>query len=634
MFKRLTTLSRASKQAVLLALDIVLAPLSLLAALVVASGKLMDTAALGREIPALVVMALLAAVLAQVLGLPRVQLKSYDISGLGRSALLGALLGLALAAMMATGLSRMPLGTPIILALMFAVLSGTVRVVLLEILLAVYRRTQSETRVLIYGAGASGVQLAAALKSRGNLRLMGFLDDNVVLHGIKVAGRTVHSPQRMEVLIARLGIDQVLLAMPSLSQPRLTQIARRVAALGVEVQALPSFAQLMGGPELLDRLAPVSPGALLGRQRLDKALDGGGAAYAGRVVMVSGAGGSIGSEICRQVLSFKPTKLVLLEASEFNLFSIERELQVLVEDSGVPIVPVLGSVVDATLVAATIAAEGVQVILHAAAYKHVSLVERNPLAGIVNNVFGTQVIAQAAVDAGIERFVLVSTDKAVRPVGVMGATKRMAELVIGDLARRMGPGGAGTTIMAMVRFGNVLGSSGSVVPIFQEQIARGGPVTVTDPEVTRYFMTIQEACRLVLWSGTMAQGGEIFVLDMGTPVRIHDLARQVIHSAGYTVRDADNPGGDIEIVTTGLRNGEKLHEELSISHRMVPTAHPKLSAVEEGTLTEFEVARALQGLRAAVDRGDGDGATEVLRHWLKRDIEKSVDPKSSSARRQ
>ena len=334
------------------------------------------------------------------------------------------------------------------------------------------------------------------------------------------------------------------------------------------------------------------------------------------MVLISGAGGSIGSELCRQILGCKPRALVLLDLNEYALFMIDRELRALAEDTPITIVPILGSTTDARLVRSVIQDQQVQVILHAAAYKHVPMVERNPIAGVTNNVFGTLTLAQAALDLGVERFVLISSDKAVRPIGVMGATKRLSEIIVGDLARR-----SGGTIFAMARFGNVLGSSGSVVPIFHEQISRGGPVTVTHELVTRYFMTTQEACRLVLWAGTLAEGGEIFVLDMGKPMRILHLARQVIERSGHTVRDAQNPEGDIEIVTTGLRPGEKLHEELSISAQLERTQHPKLSRTREKVLSEFETARALQALRAAIDAGDAKALVEETLRWVKRDID-------------
>lgn len=621
MLHRLTTLSRQTKQMILLFLDVALVPASFLVSMAVSSGRVPGGAAIRAEWPALTLLTISAAFISIALGLPRVQLKSYEIWALGRSAALGSVLAGMLGVLVMLGQSHVEVGMPVVLALIYSVFSAASRLVLLQILITIYRRNVAETRVLIYGAGKTGIQLAMALKSSEDVRLIGFLDDNAVLHGMTVAGLTVYPAQRIEALIDAHHVQRVVLAMPSISQPRQTQIARRVARLGVEVQTLPSFAQLIGQEEIVEKLAPVLPSSVLGREPLQDALDGGCTAYLGRTVMITGAGGSIGSELCRQILHCKPARLVLVDATEFALFQIERDLQALAEDDPTEIVAVLGSVTDARLMAATIRDHGVQVVLHAAAYKHVPMVERNPVVGIANNVFGTQVVAQAAVDAGIERFVLVSTDKAVRPLGVMGATKRMAELVVGDLARR-----APQTVFAMVRFGNVLGSSGSVVPIFDDQISRGGPVTVTHPEVTRYFMTVHEACRLVLWAGTLAQGGEIFVLDMGRPVRIVDLARQVIEAAGYSVRSAENPEGDIEIVTTGLRAGEKLHEELSFSPDLAPTAHPKLRRAREQVLSEFEIARALQSLRAAVDKGDGPAAVDEMMRWLKRDLDMNQAP--------
>ncbi len=436
MLTRLTTLSRRTKQLILLWLDILLVPVSLLVSMAVSSSTIPFLQEIRAELPAMILLSVAAGFISVSLGLPRVQLKSYELSALGRSAALGGMLAGMLAIMVLMGQSNVQAGTPVILALMYSVFSATSRLVLLQILLALYRKNVDETRVLIYGAGKTGIQLAMALKSTEDVRLLGFLDDNSVLHGMTVAGQTVYPAQRIEALIRSQNVDKVLLAMPSLSQPRQAQIARRVAKMKVEVQTLPSFAQLIGQEEIVDKLAPVLPNQVLGRKHLKDALDGGCTAYRGRCVMITGAGGSIGSEICRQILSCKPERLVLLELTEFALFSIDRELRALAEDTGTEIVPILGSVNDARLVDATIRAQGVQVILHAAAYKHVPMVEKNPLAGIANNVFGTQTVAMAALDNKIERFVLVSTDKAVRPLGVMGATKRMAELIVGDCARR------------------------------------------------------------------------------------------------------------------------------------------------------------------------------------------------------
>ncbi|NIY97344.1 polysaccharide biosynthesis protein, partial [Salipiger sp. HF18] len=363
--------------------------------------------------------------------------------------------------------------------------------------------------------------------------------------------------------------------------------------------------------ELKKRVSPVSLDDLLGRNRLEAELPGVSHAYSGRRILVTGAGGSIGSELCRQLIACKPDCVVLVDHSELGLYNIDKELRDIAH--GMTIVPILGSVLNEQLMAEIMQEHRIEVVLHAAAYKHLPLVECNVLSGLNNNVIGTKVLADIAREAGVERFILVSSDKAVRPTNVMGASKRLAELVVQDLATRS----AGTRF-SMVRFGNVLGSSGSVIPLFEEQIARGGPVTLTDPKVTRYFMTVSEAARLVLLAGSFARGGDVFVLDMGDPVPIKKLARQMIEGAGYTVRDAKHPDGDIEIEITGLRRGEKLHEELLISPDMLTTPHHKILRAQESYLSEFEIATALKDLRSAIAGLDEDMARSVIARWVER----------------
>jgi FlaA1/EpsC-like NDP-sugar epimerase len=379
---------------------------------------------------------------------------------------------------------------------------------------------------------------------------------------------------------------------------------------------VPSFAQLVGEEAFIDTLTPVVAGRFLGRQQVDQGLLPGFAAYAGQSVLVSGAGGSVGSELCRQLLAMRPRRLVLFEVSEIALYTIDRELRELAEGMAIDIVPVLGSTTDSRMARAVMVEHCVEVVLHAAAYKHVPLVEANPIAGLANNVLGTRTMGDAANEAGVKRFVLISTDKAVRPTNIMGASKRLAELVVQDLAKR-----SNGTVFSMVRFGNVLGSSGSVIPLFKEQIARGGPVTLTHEDVTRYFMTISEAAQLVLLAGSFSDpsrssGGEVYVLDMGKPVRIRDLAVQMIEAAGYSVRSPANPDGDIEIVVVGLRPGEKLHEELLIGEGLLTTPHPKILRAEETSLTELRMAGALRALRAAVTTGDPEQARQVVRDYV------------------
>jgi len=610
------SLSRSAKQAILLCLDMALVPVSLSLTIFLLSGSFLSVEWLSQHWISVVLLIVAAGGISTLLGLPRIQLKSYEVSAMGRSAMLAMALAALMIALNGVLDTPGPSSAPITFAMTFLMLSALSRLMMLKILLSIYRRDVLGTRVLIYGAGKTGMQLAMALKPHEAIRALGFIDDNAVLHKLTVAGLPVHPSHKLEKLIRDHAVDRVLLAMPSLSPPRQAQIARRVADLGVEVQTLPSFAQLVGQEEIIDKLAPVLPRRFLGRPHLDATLRGGCAAYRGKSVMVTGAGGSIGSELCRQVLNCKPARLVLLEVAEFSLYNVERELRALAEDTDCEIVPVLGSINDARKVRDTILQYDVKVLLHAAAYKHVPLVEANPEAGITNNVFGTQTVAQAAMDTGVERFILISTDKAVRPMGLMGASKRLAEIVISDFARR-----SEKTTFTMVRFGNVLGSSGSVIPLFQEQILRGGPITLTHEDITRYFMTVQEATQLVLWAGNLAQGGEIFVLEMGKPVRIADLARQVVEAVGYTVRNAENPDGDIEIITTGLRPGEKIHEELSISRELRPTKHHKLFCAVEGSLSEFEIARALQSLRALTESGEHVRLSEEAMRWVRRDLE-------------
>ncbi|MFV2035142.1 MAG: UDP-N-acetylglucosamine 4,6-dehydratase family protein, partial [Halocynthiibacter sp.] len=361
------------------------------------------------------------------------------------------------------------------------------------------------------------------------------------------------------------------------------------------------------GQNVIDTGSPAQADRLLGRVSQPNAANLGCVEYCGRTVMISGAGGSIGSELCRQILACSPARLVLFDMSEFALFTIERELSALTTEQKIDVIPILGSVADPVLVAQVLDRYNVDVVLHAAAYKHLTLVEQNPLSGIENNVLATATLAQLSAERGVRRFVLVSSDKAVRPTSVMGATKRLAEHIVGDLARR-----TTDTVFSIVRFGNVLGSSGSVVPIFQDQIAKGGPVTLTDGRATRYFMTVHEAAQLVLRAGCFAEGGEVFVLDMGAAVNVLGLARQMIREAGFSVRDAENPQGDIEIVTTGLRQGEKLQEDLLEPDAEVSSVHHKIFRVREQTPSEIEVAATLRDLRHAMASRNSAAAIHAL----------------------
>lgn len=464
--------------------------------------------------------------------------------------------------------------------------------------------------VLIYGAGRTGRQLAAALAHDDTIRAVAFVDDDPRLQSLTIEGLRVYPARDIDVIVARQDIRRIILAMPGLTDGQRERLDRDLRRTGCDVHALPSFADLVTGTaQSRFDSRPVDPATLLGRDAVEGSMSDVTDIYAGRRILVTGAGGSIGSELCRQLVRCAPETLILMDHGEHVLFEIERELRTLSPD--LDIMPILGSVCDAALVNVLMSARKIDVVLHAAAYKHVPLVESNAIEGMRNNVIGTRTVANAAREAGVERFILVSTDKAVRPTSVMGASKRFAEMIVQDLATR-----SQHTRFSMVRFGNVLGSSGSVIPTFADQIARGGPVTLTHPDVTRYFMTIPEAVRLVLLAGTFAHDGDVFVLDMGAPVRIHDIARRMIEASGYTLRDAETPDGDIGIEISGLRPGEKLHEELLIGSDMLTTPHPRILRAQEGHLSEIELAKALKSLAEAIETRDDALLRSILAQWM------------------
>ena len=613
MLQFINALSRKQKSLIFLAVDLFLIPVALLLAFAMQSMPATALEIMIRILPTLPFLLVIAAGLSLWLGIPQIVLNDYENPAIRRTAVFAFGVAVAEAGLLWLHGIGLPTGTHVMFGILYFLLSAGSRMLLFHVVSAIYSRGKPVRPVLIYGAGTTGTQLAKALKAHDSIEPIAFIDDNPSLQGIRVSGLQVFPPSQLNEIITKRSVSRVLLAMPSTSQPKQAQIVRRLQKLGLEVQALPSFAQLVGEEDLFDKLTPVEPNAFLGRNRRDIPLGDAFAAYVERSVMVTGAGGSIGSELCRQVLTCRPTRLVLFELSELALYTIEQEVAQILEtaDFKVEVVPVLGSITDARLVRQTLRDQEVQVVLHAAAYKHVPLVEANPLTGLANNVFGTQTLAQESIQAGIERFILVSSDKAVRPTNVMGASKRLAELVVQDLAMR-----SEETILAMVRFGNVLGSSGSVIPLFHDQITRGGPVTVTDPNVMRFFMTIREAVTLVLKAGAAAEGGEVFVLDMGKPVPILQLARQVIESAGHTVRDKDTPDGDIEIEIIGLRPGEKLCEELTLTDDLVGTKYQKISCAREATLSEIEVASAIRSLQQGIEASDVSATRAVLAKWV------------------
>lgn len=466
-------------------------------------------------------------------------------------------------------------------------------------------------RVAIYGAGSAGAQLASALVHSRELLPIAMLDDDPALHGRQIGALRVYAPQKLPELIERLDIAEILLAIPSANRQRRNEILVQLEPLPVHVRTLPGVAELAQGKVAVGELREIDIEDLLGRDPVapDRKLLG--ANIVGKSVMVTGAGGSIGAELCRQILALAPARIVLYELSEYALYAIEQELLAVQRqhpELSAALVPLLGSVCDQPRIERAMHRFGVQTVFHAAAYKHVPMVEKNPGAGVVNNVIGTWRAASAALAVGVETFVLISTDKAVRPTNTMGASKRLAEMTLQALAAAH----PNTTRFTMVRFGNVLGSSGSVIPLFREQICRGGPVTVTDPRIVRYFMTIPEAAQLVIQAGAMGKDGEVFVLDMGEPVKILDLARRMIHLSGLSLKDEHNPEGDIEITFTGLRPGEKLYEELLIGNDAMPTDHPRIRRANEDFPRWENLAPTLSAIAHAGHENDGEQVRSLL----------------------
>ena len=463
--------------------------------------------------------------------------------------------------------------------------------------------------VAIFGAGAAGIGLHSALIHGREQSVVAFIDDDEKLHGRKIRNVPVYSSEDLEQVFAKHDIKALLLALPSASRARRLKLVEKATAHGVRVLTVPTLAELDDGTASVGQLRPVKVDDLLGRTPVAANEELMHRHIAGKSVLVTGAGGSIGSELCRKIIDAGPTRLVLLDQCEHNLYAIEKEIRHAIAKRGTEMLleTSLGSVNDRVLLERVLVAQRIETVYHAAAYKHVPMVEKHETAGVETNVFGTLIAAQAAVNAGVKAFIFVSTDKAVRPTSVMGASKRLAEMIL----QSMNDISHGRTVFSMVRFGNVLGSSGSVIPLFQEQLERGGPVTVTHAEMVRYFMTIPEAAQLVIQAGAMAKGGEVFVLDMGEPVKIIDLAKNMIRLAGRTLRNEDHPTGDIEIQITGMRPGEKLYEELLISSNATSTEHASIGLAHEPFESWNSLEAKLDRLQTAVDQRD-DGVVRRL----------------------
>jgi FlaA1/EpsC-like NDP-sugar epimerase len=600
-------LSRPTKRVITLAADSVAIPLALWAALVL---KFEDFSPPLQGRSTLFIVAVVSALAAfSALGLYRAIVRF-----MGPKAMLSVILGVSLS-VLALGAfdrfiasSQLPIAALAIywaLALLYVIGSRF----FIRYLFSRTRNGQPPARVAIYGAGDAGARLCSVLLGGPHFEPVAFVDDKKSLQGSQINGLRVSDARDLPTLVRERGIERVLLAMPSASRRRRREILTSLEPLGIHVQSLPDLSDIIAGKARIDDLREVDVGDLLGRDAVPPNPKLFESCIRNKCVMVTGAGGSIGAELCRQILTVAPRRLVLFEMSELSLYKIQRELEEIAARSGhsVEILPLIGNAHHRHRVREVLTTFGVQTIYHAAAYKHVPIVEHNVVEGIHNNVISTWYTAEAAMETGVETFVLISTDKAVNPANVMGATKRLAELVLQALQER-----STTTRFCMVRFGNVLASSGSVVPLFQEQIRRGGPVTVTHPDVIRYFMTIPEAAQLVIQAGSMAKGGDVFVLDMGRPVRIDDLARRLISLMGLTVRDASNPDGDIEIEYTGLRTAEKLFEELLIGTNVAGTDHPMIMRATEHSVPWLHMQQILNELLVALASFDCRRALAIL----------------------
>lgn len=511
------------------------------------------------------------------------------------------------------GQGIVPRSVPFIYFFLGTFLIGSSRFAAKWILSAGTGLRRDEEPVFIYGAGASAAQLARALRGHGNRYVIGLIDDDPSNQGRDIDGYRVFPPSDLAGLIERYGIKEIILSMSSIPQERRQAVIARVTGLGAKVRSVPDISDIVDGRYIVNQIREIEIDEILGRSFVpaDKNLLTG--AITGNSVLVTGAGGSIGSELCRLIVTWGPKKVILLEANEYALYQIEQELA---QRDGPLIVSVLGSVTDERLVRRTIREHGVQVIYHAAAHKHVPLLEVNVLEGIQNNVFGTLTIARIAAAENVQKFVLISSDKAVRPTNVMGATKRWAELIVQQVALETRSVSKEQTFCA-VRFGNVVGSNGSVVPLFKQQISKGGPITVTDPDMTRYFMSIPEAAELIVQASALAKGGDVFLLDMGEPVRIGDLAANMIRLAGFKVRDDANPDSGIAINVIGKRPGEKLFEELFYDRENAkPTLHPKIMMANSVPFVGSHLALHLDEMRKALDEEDHEAARALLFRFI------------------
>ncbi len=609
-------LSPQAKVAVMIGGDAVFLPLCMLAAVALRQGSLED--ALATAPLAQVALALLALPVLALTGLYRTVVRYIDLRVLASaSAALAVVVLLVFALAFVLDVPMVPRAALLVFWFIAFAYVVTSRFVARAFLRQGMRHAgRPRMRTAIYGAGDAGAQLAQTMQFSLEYKAVCFLDDRRQLHDKTVTGIRVYGPQDIAEAIVRHDVEQIVVAIPSATAAQKRQLIAKLEPAGLPVKILPGLVEMVDGIASVADIRDLDVADLLGRDPVVPQPELFARIIAGKVVLVTGAGGSIGAELCRQIMSQQPRRLVLLDHSEYNLYAIDQELLQLAK--GVEQVACLGSVLDEALLSNLMREHGVQTIYHAAAYKHVPLVECNIQQGLRNNIFGSLAVARAAMACSVEACVLISTDKAVRPTNVMGASKRAAELVFQAAAERTRAQEPGTrlTVFSMVRFGNVLGSSGSVVPLFKQQIRAGGPITITHPDIIRYFMLIPEAAQLVIQAGAMAQGGEVFVLDMGEPVRITDLARSMIHLAGLTERTASALDGHVAIEFVGLRPGEKLFEELLIGNNVEPSSHPRIMCARERFIDPTLLDKMIESLRVACNSNDAEAMLRQMRNLV------------------
>ncbi len=605
MFTKLFEASRPAKRLISLSYDAFAITLGVYLSICLRLGTF-DIAITSKEVAALLITIASSLFIFIRMGMYRAILRYMTQPAIVTIAICVFLSGATLAISGFMTYSKIPRSVPFIyIALMILLIGGPRLLVRHIILMLGALPTREAIPVIVYGAGRTGHQLLQALQDTG-YRVAAFVDDNKFLHGTLLSNIKIYSPKSIPKLISSTGASKLLLALGRTSHSARLDIIKKLEKYHINVQTIPEFSDILSGKARIENIRDVDIDDLLGRDCVQPMQHLMEASVLGKVVLVTGAGGSIGGELCRQIIELKPRKLILIDHNEFSLYSIERELSGKNIDQ-VDLLPLLGSVQNSRLLDSVMVEHKVQTVYHAAAYKHVPLVESNCVEGMKNNVFGTQFCAEAATKAGVELFVLISTDKAVRPTNLMGASKRLAELILQSLAQK-----ESATRFVMVRFGNVLGSSGSVVPLFRKQIKEGGPVTVTHPDIIRYFMTIREAAQLVIQAGAMGHGGDVFVLDMGEPVKIVDLARRMINLSGLSVRDEHDRDGDIAISYTGLRPGEKLFEELLIGDNVAPTEHIRIFRAMEQFISWQEMELFLNRLADACASNNSDLIKSLL----------------------